>query len=98
MKDEFLLKVTRFNIISVNEVISLLQNIIDRETQSWKDYGFPNQSSICKQVIREYITVEYEIRYSKMYMEWCEWAIEALETRGKGFEKGSDKCALPFSS
>ncbi|WP_374221023.1 hypothetical protein [Bacillus cereus group sp. N21] len=25
-----------------------------------------------KQKIGEYITVEYGIRYSKMYIEWCE--------------------------
>lgn len=57
--------------ISVNEAISLLQKIIDRETyvmretQKWKDYGFPDQSSVRQQVIGEYITVEYGIRYSK---------------------------------
>ncbi|MGR5915081.1 hypothetical protein ACT7DA_27555 [Bacillus pacificus] len=86
IKDEFLLKASSFNVISVGEAISLLQKIIDREahvireTQKWKDYSFPDQSSIRKQVIGEYITVEYGIRYSKMYIDWCEWAIEVLET------------------
>ncbi|MCU4784337.1 PadR family transcriptional regulator [Bacillus cereus] len=86
IKDEFLLKASSFNVISVSEAISLLQKIIDREmhvmreTQKWKDHGFPDQSSIRKQVIGEYITVEYGIRYSKMYIDWCEWAMEVLET------------------
>ncbi|SFC82567.1 DNA-binding transcriptional regulator, PadR family [Bacillus sp. 491mf] len=86
IKDEFLLKASSFHIISVKEAISLLQKVIEkemhviRETQKWKDHQFPNQTSVQKQKIGEYVAVEYGIRYAKMYIEWCEWAIGVLES------------------
>ncbi|WLR47274.1 PadR family transcriptional regulator [Halobacillus litoralis] len=82
MKDQFLIKASSFSIISKDEAIHLLQEVKQREwevyvqTEKWKAETFPNTPSHEK--TGEFITAEFGIRYAKMYVDWCEWAIEVI--------------------
>ncbi|WP_416148275.1 PadR family transcriptional regulator [Salipaludibacillus sp. HK11] len=76
IKDEFLIKATIFPVLSVIEINKLLDEVIEREdrilsmTQQWKEH-FNNQE---ERDVGTMLTVEYGIRYSEMYLEWCKWA------------------------
>ncbi|KMK76525.1 PadR family transcriptional regulator [Alkalihalobacillus pseudalcaliphilus] len=76
IKDEFLIKATIFPILTVNEINKLLDEVIEREekilsmTKDWKEH-FSSQEG---QDVGTMLTVEYGIRYSEMYLEWCKWA------------------------
>ncbi|MCK0473686.1 PadR family transcriptional regulator [Halalkalibacter sp. APA_J-10(15)] len=76
IKDEFLIKATIFPVLSVREINKLLDDVIEREesilskTKHWKEH-FNNQE---EQDVGTMLTVEYGIRYSEMYLEWCKWA------------------------
>jgi DNA-binding PadR family transcriptional regulator len=76
IKDEFLIKTTIFPILSVVEINKLLDEVIEREdsilskTKQWKEH-FNSQG---ERDVGTILTVEYGIRYSEMYLEWCKWA------------------------
>ncbi|KAB7667166.1 PadR family transcriptional regulator [Bacillus sp. B1-b2] len=81
IKDEFLIKATAFDILSVKEIIILLDEVIMREerifnmTREWKE-NFTNEYS--EQNLGAIITSEYGIRYAEMYLNWCKWAKDYL--------------------
>lgn len=83
IKDEFLIKSTIFPILSDEEVLTLLDEVIERETHTmdmtkkWKDH-FEDQE---EQDIGTLLTVEYGIRYAKMYVEWCMWAKDFIQNK-----------------
>ncbi|MED4129723.1 PadR family transcriptional regulator [Shouchella miscanthi] len=83
IKDEFLIKTTIFPILTHKEVLTLLDEVIEREritlekTEAWRDH-FKQES---KQDLGALLTVEYGIRYAKMYIEWCQWAKQLIEER-----------------
>lgn len=80
IKDEFLIKTTIFPILTNAEIHTLLDDVIEREnsilskTKEWKEH-FSSQE---KQDTGTMLTVEYGIRYSEMYLEWCKWAKEYI--------------------
>ncbi|QSS99484.1 PadR family transcriptional regulator [Pontibacillus sp. ALD_SL1] len=86
IKDEFLLRVSAFQAISVEEAITLLQRILEREkailagTSQWQleHYGEDAHPSYLE--IGSYLTSEFGKRYARMYVEWCEWTLELLES------------------
>ncbi|MBN8237203.1 PadR family transcriptional regulator [Halobacillus kuroshimensis] len=83
MKDQFLIKASSFSVISKSEAIQLLEEVKQREydvylqTKKWKEETFPNAPSHKK--TGEYITAEFGIRYAKMYVDWCDWAMEVIK-------------------
>jgi PadR family transcriptional regulator, regulatory protein AphA len=89
IKDEFLIKAAAFNVLSLPEMIQLVDEVIKRETRvhemtvQWKEQYMNGEESDTGTIL----TLEYGIRYSKMYLEWCEWAKAYLEQ----FYKENDK-------
>ena len=83
IKDEFLIRASAFHVISKEEAINLVykmkkhnQNIVDG-TQLWKDQAFQTTPPPYDH-IGDYLTAEFGIRYAKMYIEWCDWAIDEI--------------------
>ncbi|KAB2331333.1 PadR family transcriptional regulator [Bacillus mesophilum] len=83
IKDEFLIKTTIFPILSAEEINQLLDEVIEREqsilakTKEWKEH-FNSQGD---SDIGTILTVEYGIRYSEMYLEWCKWAKQMIQDK-----------------
>lgn len=95
LKDEFLLRVSLFQLISVEHAIAFLrkskQNYHDELTQlkTGEEMNFDTRLSD----IGEYLTAEYGRRYMKTWIDWCDWAIawlEQYELRNKGDEEHED--------
>ncbi|WP_078394609.1 PadR family transcriptional regulator [Shouchella patagoniensis] len=84
IKDEFLIKTSAFHVLTIKEITQLLTEVIEREetilqmTTHWKDQF---KQSDTKQHIGTIFTVEYGIRYSEMYLNWCKWAKNYIEER-----------------
>ncbi|MDV2884649.1 PadR family transcriptional regulator [Alkalihalophilus pseudofirmus] len=85
IKDEFLIKATIFPVLTVIEINKLLDEVIEREerilsmTKQWKEH-FDTQA---ERDAGTMLTVEYGIRYSEMYLEWCKWAKQYIhENKG----------------
>ncbi len=76
IKDNFLIKSTIFPFLSVVEIIKLLDEVIEREekilsmTKKWKEHFNSHE----ERDVGAILTVEYGIRYSEMYLDWCKWA------------------------
>ncbi|TRZ39835.1 PadR family transcriptional regulator [Niallia circulans] len=81
IKDEFLIKAAAFDILTIDEIMTLLDEVIAREerilnmTKEWKDH-FTKETS--KQNLGAIITSEYGIRYAEMYVNWCKWVKEYI--------------------
>ncbi|MFE5320998.1 PadR family transcriptional regulator [Paenibacillus sp. NPDC056579] len=91
IKDEFLVRVAGFPLISADEAIRLLEQVKRREqrhydmTRKWREAHFPKEGPPPYELIGEYMTSEYGLIYSRSYIEWCDWAISVMETiRAKG--------------
>ncbi|MRX71873.1 PadR family transcriptional regulator [Bacillus lacus] len=84
IKDEFLLRAYAFHMISTGEAIALLYKMKAREegvlyeTSRWNEERFKQIPEKIK--LGEFVTAEFGIRYSNMYIDWCKWAIELLES------------------
>lgn len=81
IKDEFLIKTTAFNVLTVEDMIKLIEDVIEREKKvlemstRWRDH-YSNQG---ENDMGTMLTIEYGIRYSKMYLDWCNWAKKYIE-------------------
>ncbi|MDQ0208665.1 PadR family transcriptional regulator [Alkalicoccobacillus murimartini] len=81
IKDEFLIKTAAFNVLTVQDMIKLIDDVIEREnkvlemTNSWREH-YINQE---ENDLGTMLTIEYGIRYSKMYLDWCTWAKDYIE-------------------
>ncbi|TLS35677.1 PadR family transcriptional regulator [Pseudalkalibacillus caeni] len=84
LKDEQLMRVSLFHLISSKEAITYLNKTKKLHTdglafmERWKRLNFPDEK-VPKQELGEYLTLEYGMRYMKNWIEWCDWAIEVLE-------------------
>ncbi len=76
IKDEFLIRASAFHLLSIDEILGLLDTIIEREQQIlegtllWQSQHIEQEQPKFEQ-IGEYITSEYGIMYAKMYIDWC---------------------------
>lgn len=83
IKDEFLIKAAAFDLLSKEEIIHLLDEVIAREerilsmTKEWQD-NFSGQAPNTN--LGAVITSEYGIRYAEMYLNWCKWVKEYLSS------------------
>nr|WP_255688756.1 PadR family transcriptional regulator [Pontibacillus sp. HN14] len=86
IKDEFLLRVSAFQAITIDEAIALLERILAREkaildgTSKWQQEHYGEDGPPNYLHIGSYLTSEFGKRYAKMYVEWCQWALETLES------------------
>ncbi|MCM3225761.1 PadR family transcriptional regulator [Terribacillus saccharophilus] len=81
IKDEFLIKTTIFPFLSADDINSLLDEVIAREektlrmTKEWKKHFTSHE----EHSVGTMLTVEYGIKYSEMYLEWCKWAKQYIQ-------------------
>jgi PadR family transcriptional regulator AphA len=86
LKDEQLLKISLFHLISKEESISYLQKSKEHHNQilaRMVELKTSPEQDCSEDHIGGYLTLEFGIRAMKMWIEWCGWAVEVLESLKK---------------
>ncbi|MCS1351849.1 PadR family transcriptional regulator [Mechercharimyces sp. CAU 1602] len=84
IKDEFLLRAKILHLIPFEQAIQILreEHMVSQYTyemtHAWQQEKFTEHIPSDHREIGDYFTSEYGIRYAKMRMGWCEWAINCL--------------------
>ncbi|MFC7391420.1 PadR family transcriptional regulator [Scopulibacillus cellulosilyticus] len=91
LKDFRLLKVALFDFIETERAIDFLKSCQERHKNALDIMQNIQKEKIGeitneKENLGEYLTSEFGIRYMKLWIDWCNWAIDTLKRRGMGHE------------
>ncbi|WP_062235188.1 PadR family transcriptional regulator [Fictibacillus sp. FJAT-27399] len=85
LKDDLLLRVSLFHLIPPDTAVAFLERAKEQHSfglglmKDWKDSHFP-EDSFQQEDLGEYLTSEFGRRYLQNWIEWCDWAIQVIQT------------------